>query len=159
MENRTMSCDADTKCELECLGKNSGDDFDAYAQLNNNNLKKESQESPNNKFSSIKDDASETNNNTRSPSENEFERTVAIRCFRYFIIVLMLSATIAAGVFCWEYLNGEQQRDFLKEVSYYLLDSQEKIKRRNVVSNYCDFCVLKNFVCSFLGYCLPTPAS
>ena len=48
-------------------------------------------------------------------NENEFERT-AIRCFRYFIIILMLSATIAAGVASFNYLNGEEGRDFQKEV-------------------------------------------
>eukprot|EP00526_Cylindrotheca_closterium_P003634 CAMPEP_0113617770 /NCGR_PEP_ID=MMETSP0017_2-20120614/8966_1 /TAXON_ID=2856 /ORGANISM="Cylindrotheca closterium" /LENGTH=1245 /DNA_ID=CAMNT_0000527205 /DNA_START=214 /DNA_END=3951 /DNA_ORIENTATION=- /assembly_acc=CAM_ASM_000147 len=47
-------------------------------------------------------------------NENEFERT-AIRCFRYFIIVLMLSATIAAGVASFNYLHGEEGRDFQKE--------------------------------------------
>ncbi|CAJ1964628.1 unnamed protein product [Cylindrotheca closterium] len=47
-------------------------------------------------------------------NENEFERT-AIRCFRYFIIVLMLSATIAAGVASYNYLHGEEGRDFQKE--------------------------------------------
>ena len=48
-------------------------------------------------------------------NENEFERT-AIRCFRYFIIILMLSATIAAGVASFNYLHGEEGRDFQKEV-------------------------------------------
>jgi hypothetical protein len=56
----------------------------------------------------------------RSMHENGFERTT-IRCFCYFIIVLMLSATIAAGVASYNYLDGEEGRDFQKEVRNKLL--------------------------------------
>lgn len=64
--------------------------------------------------------ASSQENEAVQMNENEFERT-AIRCFRYFIIVLMLSATIAAGLASYNYLHGEEGRDFSKEVcSIYL---------------------------------------
>ena len=45
----------------------------------------------------------------------EFERT-AISCFRYFIVFLMISGTIAAGVGSYFYFEEQEDAAFEKEV-------------------------------------------